>query len=363
MNILIVGPYPPLKGGISDFNFKLLKHLKKHEFVYFICFDRNYPFFLRSKRKQILNKNINLQNILKINPYNPLCYIKIQNFVKEKNISKIITTYWTPITGLSYLLINSIVSNKIKKIGLFHNIFPHEKYFFDKKILKYYIKTLDKALTLSKYTSKQLLDFSSLDSYILFHPVDELKNISKKKSLEKLGLNKNFKYILFMGMIRKYKGLELLLRALKKVVKFDANIKLIIAGEFIERKKNYKKLIKELSLDNYIILRDKFIEYKKIQYYMCVSELIVQPYIKATQSGITSMAISHNKIIVTTAEGGIKETVNNDNGYICSKDPISISKKIISALKSNNEKKIKNLVDLKKKLSWNNFCLKLIKNI
>ena len=55
MNILIVGPYPPLKGGISDFNFKLFDHLKKYQSTFFIRFDRNYPFFIRSKKKQLLD--------------------------------------------------------------------------------------------------------------------------------------------------------------------------------------------------------------------------------------------------------------------------------------------------------------------
>tara|TARA_S200000501_G_scaffold233564_1_gene219114 strand:+ start:13692 stop:14783 length:1092 start_codon:yes stop_codon:yes gene_type:complete len=363
MSILIIGPYPPLKGGISDFNFKLFNHLKKYQSSFFISFDRNYPFFLRSKKKQVLNTYTPNQNILRINPYNPLSYIKIIKFIKNKNIDKIISTYWTPIIGLPYLLINSIVSKKITKIGLFHNIFPHENYLLSKQILKFYINTLNKAITLSEHSSKQLLDISNLVSQSLFIPVDNLEKTSKSISLNKLNLNKNYKYILFIGMIRKYKGLKLLLKAFKKVIEIKKNVKLIIAGEFIENKKDYLKLIDELSLNKNIILNDNFIEPSNIKYYINASEIIIQPYIKATQSGITSLAISYNKIIVTTGAGGIKEIINNDNGYICSKDQISISKNIISALKSKNEKKIEELILLKKKISWNNFCSHLIKKI
>ena len=60
-------------------------------------------------------------------------------------------------------------------------------------------------------------------------------------------------------------------------------------------------------------------------------EIIIQPYITATQSGITALSISFEKINVTTGEGGIKEMINNENGYICSKDYESISKNIIKA--------------------------------
>ena len=96
---------------------------------------------------------------------------------------------------------------------------------------------------------------------------------------------------------------------------------------------------------------------------MGASEIIVQPYMSATQSGITALGISFEKINVTTGEGGIKEMINNKNGYICSKDYESISKNIIKALSSNNSKKLKNLSTLKKKFSWNNFCKSLIKKI
>ena len=53
MNILIIGPHPPLKGGISDFNHQLYSHLEEFKNCYFISFDRSYPFFLRNKKKQI----------------------------------------------------------------------------------------------------------------------------------------------------------------------------------------------------------------------------------------------------------------------------------------------------------------------
>ena len=274
MNILIVGPYPPLKGGISDFNFKLFDHLKKYQSTFFIRFDRNYPFFIRSKKKQVLDVYNEKLNILKINPYNPFSYLKIIKFIKNKNIDKIISTYWTPIIGLPYLLINSVVSKKITKIGLFHNIFPHENYFLSKQILKLYTKTLNKAITLSEHTSKQLLEVSNLVSNSLFIPVDNLEKTSKTISLNKLDLNKNYKYILFMGMIRKYKGLELLLNAFKKVIEIEKNVKLIIAGEFIKNKKEYLSLINELSLTKNIVLNDNFIEPHNIKYYLIILKLL-----------------------------------------------------------------------------------------
>ena len=363
MNVLIIGPYPPLKGGISDFNHQLYLHLEEFKNCYFISFDRNYPFFLRNKKKQVSSQKKENKNVIRINPYNPFTWWKIKRLIKEKEINYVITTYWTPITGLAYLLINKSYTLNTKKIGLFHNVFPHENYLFSKIILRLYINSLDTLITLSEQTAKQIKSFSKRESQTLFHPIDDLKMASKEESLRKLKLNKNNKYILFLGMIRKYKGLELLLKSFKNIIDFDNKIKLIIAGEFIENKKKYINLIDKLSLKNHVIFSNGFIRKRDIKYYMGASEIIVQPYITATQSGITALSISFEKINVTTGEGGIKEMINNENGYICHKDYESISKNIIKALTSNNSKKLKNLSTLKKKFSWNNFCKELLKKI
>jgi hypothetical protein len=67
MNVLIIGPHPPLKGGISDFNHQLYLHLEEFKNCYLISFDRNYPFFLRNKKKQISSQK----------KENKLCYNNI----------------------------------------------------------------------------------------------------------------------------------------------------------------------------------------------------------------------------------------------------------------------------------------------
>ena len=115
MNVLIIGPHPPLKGGISDFNHQLYLHLEEFKNCYLISFDRNYPFFLRNKKKQISSQKKENKNILKINPYNPFTWWKIKRLIKEKEINYVITTYWTPITGLAYLLINKSYTLNTKK--------------------------------------------------------------------------------------------------------------------------------------------------------------------------------------------------------------------------------------------------------
>lgn len=361
MKVLIIGPFPPLRGGISDFNNELVKELEKNCLIDIIGFKINYPTLLRSKKKQTHKNNTLKKSITYVNPYNPFCWFRIKNLVKENKYNFVLSTYWTPLTGLSYYFINNLIGKHSKKIGLFHNLIPHEKFLFSELILKKFLKILDKTVTLSRFNNHILEKKYNSKSLDLFHPINNVKTISKEESLNYLKLDKKYEYILFFGLIRKYKGLDILLNSIKDIKSTKKNIKLIIAGEFIENIKNYKKMIKALGISNDVIIINEFISSDEIKFYFGACEVVVQPYKKATQSGVSSLAIAYGKKIVTTNVGGLTEYLNKENSFISKTNTKSLTKKIIDALNDKSSEKIKNIRNLKDELSWNNFCKSLLK--
>ena len=102
MNILLIGPLPPLRGGISDFNYELLKDLVKTQNVQALSFHYLYPKFLFPGKSQ-LSKKVTIDfKIKKINPYNPLDYINALNHIRKIKPEKIISTHWNPIFSISF---------------------------------------------------------------------------------------------------------------------------------------------------------------------------------------------------------------------------------------------------------------------
>ena len=217
MKALIIGPFPPLRGGISDFNYELVNELEKSCLIDVVGFKINYPTFLRSKNKQIHKNNILKKSISYINPYNPFDLFRIKKLVKKNKYNFVISTYWTPITGLCYYFINNFIGKNSKKIGLFHNLIPHEKFMFSELILKKFLKNLDKTVTLSKYNHHILEEKYNSKSLKLYHPINNVKTVSKEESLNFLKLDKKYEYILFFGLVRKYKGLDILLNSIKDI--------------------------------------------------------------------------------------------------------------------------------------------------
>ena len=167
---------------------------------------------------------------------------------------------------------------------------------------------------LESNTGEKPVDLTEQDDLSLFnktkerilgvHPLYDNFGKSKLKSeaLVALGLDSNFKYLLFFGVIREYKGLDILLNTL--AILKTKNVKLIIAGEFYESSDPYYAIIDKHGLRDNIVLATKFIPNEEVVNYFCAADIIVQPYKNATQSGVTQIAYHFEKPMLVTNVGG-----------------------------------------------------------
>ena len=127
---------------------------------------------------------------------------------------------------------------------------------------------------------------------------------------------------------------------------------------FYDNKSKYIALIEDLGVKNQVILHSDFISAEKVKNYFCASDIVVQPYLSATQSGVSMVAYNFNKPMVLTNVGGLSEYVNDKvDGYL-----VDVKKQaIISALEDYyKNKKEKQFVDAiknkKSSYSWGNLA-------
>tara|TARA_B100000579_G_C22796864_1_gene837590 strand:- start:982 stop:1656 length:675 start_codon:yes stop_codon:yes gene_type:complete len=179
-------------------------------------------------------------------------------------------------------------------------------------------------------------------------------SISQHIARKNINISLNNRYILFFGFIRRYKGLELLLESMSNQQIKDRNIKLIIAGEFYENEKYYRKKIEDLNLLDSIHIYDHYINNNEVNNYFCASDLVVQPYLTATQSGISMIAFHFNKPVLATNVGGLSEYIKNgENGYLVKPKPIDITNAIIDYFDNKRELDfVKKIKQTKEKYSW-----------
>jgi glycosyltransferase involved in cell wall biosynthesis len=174
---------------------------------------------------------------------------------------------------------------------------------------------------------------------------------------EKLGLSiqTNDKILLFFGFIRKYKGLDILIRAMAEPAIRKSDIRLLIAGEFYEDRETYEKLINELNISEKLILKTDFVADGDVQYYLCGADAVVQPYRHATQSGVTPLAYHFEKPMIVSNVGSFSEQVlHEQTGLVTDADPSSLANAIMRFYELGEQYFIPHLRMEKKKYSWKN---------
>lgn len=370
MNIAIIGPAHPLRGGLATYDQRLAKELNDqghHTVIY--SFSLQYPSFLFPGTTQYTDEPApeNLTIHTTINSVNPFNWLSIGNRIKKERYDLIIVRYWLPFMGPCLGTILRIVKkNKHTSVlCIADNVLPHEKRPGDLPFTKYFIKPVDTFITMSEKVKTDLKTLTTKPATFLFHPLyDNFGDpLPKAEACKMLNLPADKNYILFFGFIRKYKGLDILLEAMNDQRIKDSGLLLIVAGEFYDERNTYEEIIQKHNLDNVIMMTD-FIPDSKVRYYFSIADLVVQPYRSATQSGITQVAYHFEKPMIVTNVGGLPELVPDGKaGYVAEPDPASIASAVLKFYNEGHLDRFhQNLVEEKKQYSWEGFVKNLLQS-
>ncbi|HXS56629.1 MAG TPA: glycosyltransferase family 4 protein [Hanamia sp.] len=362
--IIIIGPAYPLRGGgIATFNERLANEFIDEGFDTTIyTFSYQYPSFLFPGKTQYSSEAApdNIPIKIKINSVNPLNWIKVGKELKKINPDIIVVRYWLPFMGPCLGTILRIIKKNRHThiVCIADNVLPHEKRPGDKMFTRYFVKPVDGFITMSEKVFADLKQFvKNKPVKLVPHPLYDNFGpiISKQAARKKLGISEEDKVILFFGFIRKYKGLDILLRAFKRVIasRKIENLKLLIAGEFYEDEKNYDQLLNDVQIKNSLILHTHFISNSDVKYYLCAADCVIQPYRSATQSGVTPLAYHFEIPMIVTNVGGLPSMVADKKvGLIAEPNAESIAKKIVEYFELGEDFFLPYLKEEKKKFSW-----------
>ncbi len=373
MKVIIIGPAYPLRGGIADTNESFCRALlDKDVAASIVTFSLQYPNFLFPGQTQFSTdpKPSDLEIEVLINSINPLSWRKTANYINAQKPDLVIFRYWIPFMGMSLGSIARLLDKNIVKMALCDNVIPHENRLGDHSLTRYFTQAFDAFITMSRTVGDELNEFSDKPKIYIPHPINtNLGNkISKQKARQKLGLEKDGKYLLFFGLVRKYKGLDLLLQALGDAQLQDSDVNLIVAGEFYDPIETYEKIIQDFNLENRVIIHNKFIANADIPLYFSACDMVTLTYHTASQSGVSQIAMHFDCPILVTDVGGLSEIIPHQKiGYVCQKEPSDIAKWIADFYDKNRfETFSKNVEIEKQKYSWAAFSeevLKLYQNI
>jgi glycosyltransferase involved in cell wall biosynthesis len=368
--VIILGSAYPLRGGgIATFNERMARaFIENEDEVKIITFSLQYPSFLFPGKTQYSEEEPpeGLDIEVMVNSVNPLNWIKVGRYLRREAPDLLVLRYWIPFMGPCLGTISKIArkNKKTKVIAIADNVIPHEHKPGDKLFSTYFVKNVDAFITMSKsvLNDLSLFDTTKPRKYTPHPLYDNFGDIiSKEDAKHNLNLDPHFRYVLFFGFIRDYKGLDLLLKAFADERLRELQVRLLIAGEFYSKPDKYLEIIDRHKLEEHVEMRTSFIPNTDVHNYFCASDVVVQPYKSATQSGITQVAYHFNKPMITTKVGGLSELIPHEKvGYVVTPNPKEIAEAIYKFFVQNKETEFsKNAAEEKKKYSWDEF----IKNL
>ncbi len=361
-HIVIIGPAYPYRGGIAATNERLAQEFMRSGVkVTIFTFTLQYPSLLFPGKTQFVEnqKKPPLNILRKINSINPLNWIKVGHEIKKLKPDIVLVRYWIPFLAPALGRIIRIAKrNRFSKvIALVDNYRPHERRLGDRFLSRYFMAAVDGCVVMSHSVKADIeKDFRNIPIEYCPHPLFDhfgkiIPKVEAKKSL-KLDTQKN--YILFFGLIRDYKGLDLLIEAVHLSESSFSNFDVIVAGEFYENEEKFKNLIERYKLSHRFHIFGQFIPDDLVPYFFCAADVVVQPYKDATQSGVTQIAYHFNKPMIVTNVGGLPEMVHHGKvGYVVSPTSPSIAQALIKFYTENKEKEFSAMAAVEKnKYSW-----------
>lgn len=323
--IAIVGPAYPFRGGNALFVAHLYESLRVDHDVTVVSYTRLYPSLLFPGTTQM---NLSRDPVKAtpsrqlIDSVNPLSWLRAARWLSHpsRRPDLLIFTWWNPFFAPCHGVIARLVRRMAGSGIVFvcENVVSHENRRADRFLTRYALSAADYFMVLSEVVAQRIQslfpDVPLRQAALPIYGCYGASSTDRDATRARLGLRRPT--VLFFGYVRPYKGLEHLLRAMPTIAR-DADAQLLVVGEFYEDRRRYDELISELGIGDRVTVVAEHVPDEAVGEYFAASDLVVLPYVSATQSGITQIAYAFGLPVVSTDVGGLPEVVRDGvTGYI-----------------------------------------------
>lgn len=317
MTIAVLGPVYPYRGGIAHYTARLVRELAEAgEEVLTVNLTRQYPSALFPGSSQEDGSKQPFETVSErwVDSMRPDTWVTTVARLRRRNVKKLMIQWWHPYFAPSFGTIARLARRAgIEVVFVCHNVEPHEGTPFDRLALKWAYGGADRFVVHAQAERSKMERYAAgRPVAVVPHPVYDLfaegPLPERDACRAELGLGADEEVLLFFGLIRPYKGLEVLLRAMPQILA-KRPVRLVVAGECYGDEKPLHALIAELGIGDALKLELKYIPNEGVASYMVAADAVVIPYLHATQSGIVQVAYAFGKPVITTRVGGIPEVV------------------------------------------------------
>lgn len=314
----LIGPTYPYRGGIAHYTTLLTQHLQQAHDVLLLSFSRQYPSWLFPGRsdKDPSERPLQTEAHYLLDPLNPLTWRQTVGQIRQWRPDVVVIPWWHPYFAPAWLGLGWGIRRlrpRPKLLFICHNVRPHEQGHFSRLLLPFTLKKVlgqgdgflvhsqADADILREYIPKANVKVSALPTYAALG--------SERVAALPVALPTDRPLLLFCGLIRPYKGLDILLEA---VALLKRPFHLLIAGEFWQGgRASYQTQVAQLGLEDCVTIIDEYLPDELLAACIDRANVVVFPYRSATQSAMVQTAFGRGKPVITTNVGGLAEAVED----------------------------------------------------
>ena len=317
MRIAVVGPAHPYKGGSAQHTTALAHQLSAagHD-VWLESWRRQYPGFLYPGVLTVDEPEGDLfaSTGRSLDWYRPDGWWRTGRRLAAAGHEAVVIALFTPVQVPAYLaLARAARAGGARVVALCHNVLPHERRRFDRPAMKAMLRAVDAVVVHAAAEAELAASLTSVQVEVAPLPL-HLPGTETAGTPDPDGrLQRN--RLLFFGMVRQYKGVDVLLRALAGT---RAEVALTIAGEIWEGRAELLGLITELRLGNRVTVNDGYLPTAAIPGLFASADALVLPYRSGTASQNALIAFQFGLPVIATRAGAVAEAVEPGvSGLLC----------------------------------------------
>ncbi len=370
MRFSFVGTAYPMRGGIAQFNALLCRELAREHEVSFFSFKRQYPSRLFPGKTQIETGEdpapVGARAI--VDSIDPVNWHQAAGKIARDAPDALLFKYWMPFFAPCF----GTIARKVKArtgcavVLICDNIVPHERRPLDSALTRYMLDASDAFIVMSNVVLADLHRFRpGARAELVHHPLYTHfgEPMDRVEARRLIGWKGDDRVLLFFGFIRKYKGLDTLLRAMPQI-HASTGARLVVLGEFYEDRAPYDRIVAEMGLSEIVTMTGDYVPNESVGKHFSASDLVVLPYRSATQSGIVQVAYQLELPVICTRVGGLEEMVHDgETGLLVpSEDEAALAAAVAGYFREGMEARLVDGVRrVKKEMGWDSLAASVVR--
>ena len=345
--VALVGPFPPVRSGIADQDARLLAAMRRLGVDPLVVgFSRMYPKFLypgttdyseeeKDKKSSFESEeerlalatapafsssasprsaSLPLEEIpfsSLLDGMNPFSFVRAARLLSLKEISLLVVPWWTSYFGPHVSLLLSTLraeSPSTVTLLLCHNVFDHEAHPLKDALTRAVLRRADRFAVQNARSAREVAsERPDAPLAVVPHPAEPRAVLPDRDAARgQLGVPLDAPVFLFSGLLRPYKGWDVLLDAFAALRREIPRALLVLAGEPWGEAKRL-----EAWAPAGVRLELRYLPESERGLWFAAADAVVCPYRHATGSGIAADALAYGRPVIGTRVEGLEDVVED----------------------------------------------------